>query len=200
MLSGCHTHQGEIVHNGRARNAVFNQCTVVLEVENRTQSVRPKDAVDNSCVEAECIESSLKVGDIVAARHRGAQIQQPVSELISRFDQGVPGHRSYVTIAGKTAGTLKCAHRLKSSISEHTSTVVRDVVPKRAKPVLDVPDRLALISVVIEPHGCIVSHWRNQLMYSAISASSCSLERAPVSRFNVSPFLNNMSVGMLITW
>ncbi len=48
---------------------------------------------------------------------------------------------------------------------------------------LDVADRLALVTEPIEPHGSMVSHRRFQARNSPSSATSCALERAPISRF-----------------
>ena len=64
---------------------------VALELAQRAGGVGAEDAVLAAGVEAERVEPVLELGDVVAAQHRAAAVEQPVAEAEAALDQRRPG-------------------------------------------------------------------------------------------------------------
>lgn len=84
---------------------------VGLKISNCPFGLRAEDAIDVARIEAEAAEALLEIGDVVAPRHRGAEVEHPVTEPICRLDQRVPRLMAYRTILHDAATGLEGAHR-----------------------------------------------------------------------------------------
>ncbi len=70
-----------------AGDYVDGQPGVALEVAERTRSIGTEDSIDATCVESEAAEAELEVGHVVAAQHRGMQVEVAVAQPVSGLDQ-----------------------------------------------------------------------------------------------------------------
>ena len=91
---------------------------VGLKVSNCSFGFRAKDAIDVAGIEAEAAEALLEIGDVVAPRHRGAEVEHPVTEPICGLDQRVPRVAAYRTILHDAATGLEGAHRFDGFLVE----------------------------------------------------------------------------------
>ena len=128
-----------------------------IQIEQGTQSVRPENPVDLSGVEAKGVELTLQIGDVVTADHRHSVIEQAIPKPVPGIDEDTPGVGSDNPVAGKALGALEVADCGGGGGPKDGCTVGSALEAERGKPALDIPDRLALVTFTIEPHGPIVA-------------------------------------------
>ena len=101
-------------------DAVGREAGVALELPERGFGLGPEDAVLATGVEAEPVEPALKVGDVVAAQHRPAEVEQAVAEPVAALDQRAPGLRSADAVDAQAARVLELADRALGRVAEGT--------------------------------------------------------------------------------
>ena len=69
-----------------------------------------EDAVLAAGVEAERVQAALELGDVVAAQHRPAAVEQAVAEAEAALDQRRPGLRPADAVDPQPAVVLEGAH------------------------------------------------------------------------------------------
>ena len=93
---------------GVSTNPVGRQQTdVVLEVLDGVSRRGAENAVNPRGVEPELPETTLEFGYVVAAQHRGAQIEMTVTEVPICFNEGCPGGRITNARGRETPGMLE---------------------------------------------------------------------------------------------
>ena len=110
-------------------------------------------------------------------------VEHPVTEREPGIHQCAPGVVADDAVRGQAALPLEGGDGARGSAAEDGGFVLIEEMAEGGQALLDVADRLALVTEPIEPHGSMVSHRRFQARYSPSSATSCALERAPTSRF-----------------
>ena len=99
---------------GAARR-VGHEAGVPLELAQRGLGLGAEDAVLAARVEAEPVQAPLELGDVVAAQHGPAQVEQPVAEAVRALDERAPGLGSADAVdAGARARPGTRARRLRS--------------------------------------------------------------------------------------
>ena len=118
---------------------------VALELPERGLGLGPEDAVLAAGVEAEPVEPALQLGDVVAAQHRPAQVEQPVAEREAALDERAPRLRSADAVDAQAARCLeRRAPRSRSRRRSHRRP--RSRTRPRPDALLEVADRVAAIA------------------------------------------------------
>ena len=171
----------------RPAHAVGRRARVALELAQRGLGLGSEDPVLAPGVEAERVQPTLELGDVVAAQHGSREVEEPVAELEAALDERAPGLRAADAVDSKAAHPLKIAHG-------GLEPVVEDVAGRgaRSEPGPEVEHRCTAVAPS-EYDGI------GQSMNSASSSSSWGLPLAPTRRFFTSPSAMTSSVGMLMT-
>ena len=86
--SRCEPVQG--VNGGPSDHPVVREACILLELLDRPLGPGAEDAVDPVGIEAELAESALEFRDVIAPHHRVAVVEEPITEPVIGFDEGVP--------------------------------------------------------------------------------------------------------------
>ena len=124
-----------------------------------------EDAVFAAGVEAEAVQPALEVGDVVAAQHGAAPVEQPVTEAVAALDHRGPRLGPAHAVDPQAPRLLEGAHDLLGRRSVLAELVAWGLVAQRAEPELEVADCLA--AAARPQHGRFA-----QAMNSARSCSS----------------------------
>ncbi len=103
---------GDCRDRRRPADAVRGGARVALELPDRSLGLSPENAVFASRIEAEKVQPSLQLGDVVTAQHRAREVEQPVPELEATFDEGSPRLGSADAVDPQAALLLEVAHRV----------------------------------------------------------------------------------------
>ena len=127
-----------------AAHAVGGEVHVALELDERTRRVVAEDAVFPAGVEAEPVQAALELGDVVAAQHRAAAVEQAVAEAVPALDHRRPGLRAADAVDPQAPGLLEGAHDRFGRGARTLPTRSRGIVVTRGgEPDLEVAHRLA---------------------------------------------------------
>ncbi len=131
----------------------------------------------------------MYLGDVIAPQVWSPQVQESVSEPLSRLDQQSPCLGAADAVDIDRALSLECLDRLGRCRVEDAGDRAAPVTG-RVQPVLEVSN----------VRTCCADAERSDQRNSPISASKALFGLAPTRRLAGSPSRNMMSVGMLITW
>ena len=87
----CRAHALEHGQRVQAGDPVGYLTDVALELAEGPVAVGPEQAVLTARIEPERVQLALQRADIVAAEHRGVQVQGAVAQAVARFHQLAPG-------------------------------------------------------------------------------------------------------------
>ena len=145
-------HEPQLTYDCGSGNPVFGHSSVVLEVEQSPQGVRSEDPIDVTGIEPDGVQTPLQLGDVIAVEHRHPVIELSIAQHESGIDQSAPRLAPDQSIDGQTLRLLEEPNGGLGARSEIAGGVGIGTEFQRGKPVLDVPDRLSLISTSIEHH------------------------------------------------
>ena len=94
-------------------------------------------------VEAECVQPALQFGDVVAAQHRSAEVQQAVAERVPALDERGPRLVPDDAVDAHAPMVLEREHRAFRRGTEVTQVVTGQVVTERDEPLLEIADGLS---------------------------------------------------------
>ncbi len=80
-----------------AADAIGTQAGVSLEIMNRATGEGAEDAIRAAAVEADMVQRSLEVRDVVAAQHWSVELEEAIAEVPAGLDEYEPGR--LVTVA-----------------------------------------------------------------------------------------------------
>ena len=186
-------HPAQLPERRRPQDAVHGEPRVALEVGQGLGGEGPEDAVDATGVEAEGRQPSLQVGDVVAAQHGAAEVEEAVPEAQARLDQGRPGLGAADAVDAQAPAVLEALDGGLGPGPEDAVGVGRGRQVDQGQPSLQVGDGLALLARGERER--VAGRYR----YACSSWRSWALPRAPMIRSSGSPSLNSIRVGMLIT-
>ena len=124
---------------------------LALESAERGLGLGPEDAVFAPGVEAERVEATLELADVVAAQHRSMHVEQAVAERVAALDQRAPGLGSADPVDAHTAASLELAHGREGLLPE--AAIQRDGVTTLREALLEVPDGVSTIAEAQESVG-----------------------------------------------
>ena len=153
----CSRHATELLGDLATGDPILSHPPIGLEIHQRPKRIGPEDSIDLAGVEAERVEAALQVGDIIAADHGSAVVEHAITEAEAGSNQGSPGVGSNDPVGGKTALTLEPLHCGKCSGLEAAASIGGRAEAEGRQPVLDVADRLPLITSAVEPHRRMVA-------------------------------------------
>ena len=78
------------VNGGPSDHPVVGKACILLELLDRFVGPGAEDAVDPVGIEAELAQSTLELRYVIAPHHRVAVVEEPVTEPVIGFDEGVP--------------------------------------------------------------------------------------------------------------
>ena len=110
--TGCSSREPvEGVSRGTADHAVVRKPYVLLELLNRLVGPGAEDPVDPVWVEAELAELALELCHVITAHHRVAVVEEPITEPMVGFYEGVPGLGTTDPVNHQATVALKPAQR-----------------------------------------------------------------------------------------
>ena len=127
-------------HLGSA-TGVHGEAGVSLELAKCPFGVRAEDPVDPSSIETERAEALLELVDVVTAQHRGAQVEEAISESVPRFDQCLPGGRVADTRDAEASVLLETLDGGNGGGTEGADLSPFDRMSRRREALLDIGDR-----------------------------------------------------------
>ena len=177
----------------RPADAVGREAGVALELDERAAACRaPKMPSPAAGVEPERVQPALELGDVVAAQHRLAEVEQPVAEGEPALDERGPGLRGrQIAVDPRARGRcLERAHGARRwRRRRRPGSSAGRAVAERAEPPLEVADGLAARARSEQRGRGSGSGQRRgargpraQATNSARSWRSCPLPLAPTSR------------------
>ncbi|MDE0656191.1 MAG: hypothetical protein OXH58_06415 [Acidimicrobiaceae bacterium] len=86
--SRCEPVQG--VNGGPPDHPIVRKACILLELLDRVVGPGAEDAVDPLGIEAELAESTLEFRHVIAPHHRVAVVEEPITEPVIGFYEGVP--------------------------------------------------------------------------------------------------------------
>ena len=141
-------------------DAVNRQRRVLLEVAQGRRRRAAEDAVDSSSVEPERAQPLLELGDVVAAQHRRAQVEEPVAQAVAGFDQGLPGLRAADAVDAEAPAALECLQRGTRRDPELAPRVAHRPEAQRHEPVLHIDHTPAAVALADGKGRARVGHSR----------------------------------------
>ncbi len=133
----------ELAKGGRSRYRVRGQPGVSLELCERAGRSIPKNSIDSPGVEPEPTETLLEVGDVVAAHHRAAPVQEAVAERKAGFDERRPGLSSAHSVDTQAPSVLERLEGGARCLSKDAGWVRADAESQLDQAPLDVCDSFA---------------------------------------------------------
>ena len=130
---------------GTPDHAVVGKADILLELLDRLLSSRPENAVDPVRIEAELAEPPLELRHIIATHHRGAVVEEPITEAVVSLHESVPRLRSADPVNHQAAVTLKAAQRRLGLGAEFLSVSV-GAVADQSQPALEIANGVACIA------------------------------------------------------
>jgi hypothetical protein len=124
-------------------DAVGRKAGVRLELGQRARGRGSEDAVDAAGIEPEHPETALQLSDIVAALHRTPEIEEPVAEVVARFDDRGPRLEIADAVAVEAASDLERAYGGLGCLAVAAVLSLARVEACSCQPALKVSDRLA---------------------------------------------------------
>lgn len=146
QLSGgsrCEPVQG--VDGGPSDHPVVRKACILLELLDRLVGPGPEDAVDPLRIEAELAEPTLELGYVIASHHRVAVVEEPITEPVIGFDEGVPRLPAANPVDHQAAIALKATQRSLGLGAELLRFGV-GAVADQGEPALEIADGLARIA------------------------------------------------------
>ena len=141
--SRCEPVQG--VNGGPSDNPVAGKTCILLELLDRLVGPGPEDAVDPVGIETELAEPTLEFRYVVASHHRVAVVEEPITEPVVGFDEGVPRLRAADPVNHQAAIALKATQRRLGLGAELLGFPV-GAVADQGKPALEIADGVAYIT------------------------------------------------------
>ena len=142
-----------------AEDPVDRERGVLLELAHRLGGRVTEDAVDAAGVEPQRAESLLELCDVVPALHRGAPVQEAVTEPVPGLDEGLPRLHAADAVDPEPAVLLERFDRRARRAPEAPHFVADGAVAEREEAVLDVSHRLPAVTFAkrqrSEPTGCL---------------------------------------------
>jgi hypothetical protein len=136
------------LHEGAlADDAVKRQTGVALEVQDGVLGLLVQHAPLGACVEPQQVELDLQRQDVVAAERGFAEVQQPVSRRVARFDQLAPGVGADDPVHEQAAALLERAYGelgVWPEVAVHALSP--ELEPLRQQAGLDVEDFFAAVA------------------------------------------------------
>lgn len=129
-------------------DAVFCQASIVLEVQQASLCDGTEYSVDLVGIEPEGIEPRLQLGYVVSAHHGNAVVEQTLAESVPGVDEGPPGVWTDDPVYRKAAAALEIRNGLVGGFAEDAGFIGFRGVSKCVEPRLDIPNRLATITLV----------------------------------------------------
>src|SRR5204862_1527621 len=155
-----------------SEDAVVAEPGVALELGQRGGGVWSEDAVFLAGVEAEHVEPTLELRDVVTPQHRTTDVEHPAAESEPALDERGPRLASADAVDPERAPFLEHAQLALGRGSEVPELVERQWVTEREETTLEIPDCLAPAA---RPEDGRIG----QAMNSARSWSSAPLPFAP---------------------
>jgi len=141
--SRCESVQG--VDRGPSDHPVVRKACILLELLDRRVGPGPEDAVDPVGIEAELAEPALELCYVIAPHHRVAVVEEPITEPVIGFDEGVPRLRAADPVNYQAAIALEATQRSLGLGAELLGFGV-GAVADQGKPALEIADRVTRIT------------------------------------------------------
>lgn len=141
--SRCEPVQG--INGGPSDHPVVRKACVPLELLDRGMGPGSEDAVDPVGIEAELAESTLEFRYVIAPHHRVPVVEEPITEPMIGFDEGVPRLRAADPVDYQAAIALKATQRSLSLCAELLRLAI-GAVADQGKPALEIADGIARIA------------------------------------------------------
>ena len=139
----------------QAGDPVGHLTDVALELAEGPVAVGPEQAVLAARIEPERVQLALQRADIVAAEHRGVQVQGAVAEAVARFHQLAPGIGPHDAVHAEQPVLLEAADGLVGRGPETPAALgVVDREAEREEAFLDVADLGSGVSESEDAHAC----------------------------------------------
>ncbi len=119
-------------------DAIDPKSDVELELPHRGRGLSAEDAVDIARVEAQPVESILKLSDVIAAKEWLGAVETAVAKAAPSLNECPPGLFADETVGGQPARLLKSAYSSSGARTKHGGVVRPPGVAERCEPGLDV--------------------------------------------------------------
>ena len=117
----------QCVGGGASDHAIVRKPHVLLELLDRPVGSGSENAIDPVWVETELTEPALQFGYIIAAHHRVAVVEKPITETVVGFHESIPGLRTADSVHHQATVALKATQRSLGLGAELLGVSVDDV-------------------------------------------------------------------------